>query len=167
MTLTVKAPNIDHLLPDVASLKKMGGLDFIGAVSNTLSRYDMRSPAFNFAAKAKIITPLDKKAMFMYPEEAQGVIFAGIKAIREYEATHQVSQSTREKFILEETKDLLRNMNTDHQAPEYKSYYDSVMAQVGAKMTGIGSLAFTPVVGLAGAHYTVKSARVSFSMQKP
>jgi len=154
VTLTVEVPNVD-------ALKRTDGLSFIGVVSQTLARYDMRAPAFNFAAKSKIITPLDKKTMFFYPEEAQGVIFAGIQAIREYEATGNVSQTTREKFILEETKDIIRNVNTNHETPEFKAFTEKTLADVSAKMTGIGSLAFAPAV-LSGNAYTVKSAKIGF-----
>jgi len=141
-------------VPDVDALKKASGMDFVRVVSNTLSRYDMKTPAFNFAANAKIITPLDKQALFLYPEEAQGVIFSGIKALREFEATGQISQDTREKFIVEETKDLLRNMKTDQQTTEYKDFCERVMGIVARQLTGIGSLALAPI---PSSSYSVKS----------
>lgn len=141
-------------VPDVDALKKASGMDFVRVVSRTLSRYDMKTPAFNFAANARIITPLDKQALFLYPEEAQGVIFSGIKALREYEATGQISQDTREKFIIEETKDLLHNMNTDQQSAEYKAFHEQVMGKVSRQLTGIGSLALVPAILPP---YTVKS----------
>ncbi len=147
----------DAMTPDVTALKAMPPTDFIRTVSAALRRYDLQTPSFNFAANAKLLTTFEKRAMFFYPEEAQGLIGAGMKACREYDATMEISQETREKFIIEDTKDHLRNLDMDQSTLAYKSLCETVMATVTGRMTGIGSFALSP----AAVPYKVKS--VTFS----
>lgn len=137
-------PNAQIL--NVEAMRIMDGYEFCRHVSHALGRYDLRRPGFNLAAKAPVVTPY-QQGLFMYPEEAQGLIFTGIQALKEYEETKDVSRATRERFVIEDTKDRLRNIEADHNSPEYRAMYDQTMAHVAAQMTGVESLVLAPVAG--------------------
>lgn len=148
---------LEAKIPDVDTLKQIEDIEFVAVVCAALGRYDMQAPGFNLAANAKLITPLDQtnRALFVYPEGAQDLIFSGLKALREFDATQKVSLGTREEFILAETKDMLRNVDADRQSEEYRALYENVMSFVSSRMTGIGSLALSP----AAAEYDVSISK--------
>lgn len=139
MTLNAQILNVD-------AMKVVDGYEFCRHVSNTLARYDVRSPGFNMAAGAgNMVTPY-QRGLFMYPEEARELITVSLQALKEYEQTREVSRPTRERFVLEDTKDRLRNVEGDHLSPEYREMYDKTMAFVASRMTGVESLVLAPAV---------------------
>lgn len=132
-------------IPDVESLKKMEDGAFAGVVCTALRRYQMQTPAFNLAARARTARPfVSGHAMLIYPDAVQGLILTSLKALHEYDETGRISPNLREEFIVAETKDLLRTMDADKTSPEYQAHCDSVMQYVSSRLTGIGSLVLTP-----------------------
>jgi hypothetical protein len=148
---------LEAKIPDVDSLKQIADIEFVSVVCAAMGRYDMQAPGFNLAANARLVTPLDptNRALFVYPEGAQDLIFSGLKALHEYDATQKVSLGTREEFILAETKDMLRNLSADKASEEYRALCENVMSFVSSRLTGIGSLVLSP----AAAGYDVKISR--------
>ncbi len=126
----------DKKIPDVDTLKKLGEEDFANAVCTSLRRCDMQAPAFNLAAQAKSIMPEGGRTMLLYPAEGQGLIMAGVKALREYAKTGKISNATREEFILADTRDILRNEDADLR--------DKIMNYISSRLTAIGTLALAP-----------------------
>lgn len=111
-----------------------------------LSRYDIRRPAFNLSANSDKVAP-DKKAFFIYPAEAHALVAASLLVLKELDEDKSVSRSTRERFIVEDTKDKLRSVEGQHSPAEFHALYESTMSDVTSKLTGIESLAFSSASG--------------------
>jgi len=107
-----------------------------------LSRYDIRRSSFNLAANSDRVTP-ENKAFFIYPEEAHAVITASLLVLKELDEASEISRSTRERFVVENTKDQLRGLQGSLSPAEYQALYDRTMNSVTSKLTGMESLAFT------------------------
>lgn len=107
-----------------------------------LTRYDIRRPSFNLAANSDRVTP-GNKAFFIYPEEAHALITASLLVLKELDEESSVSRSTRERFVIENTKDQLRGLQGSQSPAEYQALYDRTMGSVTSKLTGMESLAFS------------------------
>lgn len=131
MTLSVEIPN-------AATMMKMADNDFAASVYQSLSRYDFRNMRFNdVAAKDRPILTPTTDAMYFYPTEAEGLIGAGLRALTEFEKTQTVSPLTRERFIIEETRDVLRNMPASVKATEdYKTLCEQANEHVAKILNG-------------------------------
>lgn len=134
---------LDILLPDVDALKALPDAGFASVACAALARYGLRAPGFNLAAGASAVLPPEGK-MFFYPAEAQGLISASFKALREFARDGGISPATREEFILSDVRDRLRTLDADQSSPEYKAACDKALDQVFSRMTGISSLALAP-----------------------
>jgi len=116
-------------IPDVAVMKTLPGEEFTRAVVMSLAAYDLKTPGFNFLAKANMVTPVDDH-LYFYPPEHQGFIGASLAATREYDETGDVSQPTRDRYIVEYTKDSLRRMDEPKDTEEFKTFSENVVAFV-------------------------------------
>ncbi|HYD18063.1 MAG TPA: hypothetical protein VEF76_06265 [Patescibacteria group bacterium] len=83
----------------------------------------------------------------IYPECAQGLIEVSLQALKEFSQTGEVSRPTRERFLLEDTKDRLRLLQDEMAPTEFRELYERTLGQLSAKFTGMESLAYisTPV----------------------
>ncbi len=116
------------------------GQSFCRHVCAALTRYEVRRAGFNLAANAPSLSP-DNHVFMVYPEHAHGLITTSLKALKEYETDGNVSKPTRERFVLEDTKDRLHSMQGEMGATEYRELHDRTMAHLNAKLTGMESLA--------------------------
>ncbi len=124
---------------DVKSLKEASEAEFAGIITGVLSQYDINTPGFNFLAKANIATPF-KNRFYFFPEETQSFIGVSLKALEEYDETKIISPATRERFIIEYTKDILRNIPEPHD-DRYRAFCEKTMEQVMRELKGVETLA--------------------------
>lgn len=130
------------MLPDTRILDTTAtdGQSFCRHVCAALTRYEVRRAGFNLAANAPSLSP-DNHVFMVYPEHAHSLITTSLKALKEFEADGNVSKPTRERFLLEDTKDRLRSVQGEMGATEYRELHDRTMAHLNAKLTGMESLA--------------------------
>jgi hypothetical protein len=129
-------------IPDVDLLKSLDCAGFARIVCSSLARHGIQKPGFNLAAGT--MTGADDHVLLLYPAEAEGVVGAGLKALREYDAEKRITAASREEFIIADVKDVLGSMDADKTSPQYRALCDNVMGYVASRMTGIGSLALSP-----------------------
>lgn len=116
------------------------GQAFSRHVCAALARYEVRRAGFNLAANAPGLSP-DNPVFMVYPEHAHDLITTSLKALKEFERDGNVSKPTRERFVLEDTKDRLQSVQGEMGATEYRELHDRTMAHLNAKLTGMESLA--------------------------
>lgn len=132
----------NHLLTDTRILDcaQTDGQAFSRHVCAALARYEVRRAGFNLAANAPGLSP-DNHVFMVYPEHAHDLITTSLKALKEFETTGSVSKPTRERFVLEDTKDRLQSVQGEMGATAYRELHDRTMAHLNAKLTGMESLA--------------------------
>lgn len=130
------------MLPDTRILDTTAtdGQSFCRHVCAALARYEVRRAGFNLAANAPSLSP-DNHVFMVYPEHAHSLITTSLKALKEFEADGNVSKPTRERFVLEDTKDRLQSVQGEMGATAYRELHDRTMAHLNAKLTGMESLA--------------------------
>lgn len=127
---------------DLFSVDATDSKEVCKSAAAALGRYDIRRPSFNLAANSDRVTP-ENRAFFIYPEGAHGLVSASMAALQEFQEAGSVSRATRERFVIEDTKDRLQSLQGHMGATEYRELHDRVMGSVNAKMTGMESLIFS------------------------
>lgn len=123
---------------DVSSLKSAPDDVFAQIITSVLNQYDINTPGFNFLAKANVATPF-RDRFYFFPEETQSFIAVSLKALEEYEKTKKIGQPNRERFIIEYSKDILRNLPEPHD-DKYREFCESTMNRVMRELKGVEGL---------------------------
>ena len=127
---------------DLFSVDATDSQDVCKFAAAALGRYDIRRPSFNLAANSERVTP-ENRTFFIYPEGAHGLVSASMAALQEYQESGSVTRATRERFVIEDTKDRLQSLQGHMGATEYRDLHEKVMGRLNAKMTGMESLVFS------------------------
>lgn len=138
-------------IPDAKRLMQLNDPDFAAHSLNALMQYEMHRNKiiFNMAARSPggkpdlIITPLgeDKKQALLYSAEQEAFIAAGLGVKQEFAKTGKVSVPTRERFLVELTKDILRDFQgLPHASGEYQDLCSQVMDHVTSQLGSLASL---------------------------
>lgn len=132
-----KATTKGFVVPDTADSREI--CKFAAAA---LGRHDIHHSQFNFVANSNRLS-IENKSFFVYAEEAHGVVSASMALLQEYDETKSISRSTRERFILEDTKDRLRLIEPEFSPAAFSALYEKTMATVTSRFTGMESLLFS------------------------
>ncbi len=135
----------EDLMARADAAQGKGDKEFAAAVCDALGRHGIHGPQFNLVAGTHV-APSREIAwkMLFFPEAAQNLIFASIRALHEYGRDGKISLTAREDFILADMQDRLRGMEPDYTAEEHQKIHDRVMDHVTSKMTAIATLATAP-----------------------
>lgn len=138
-------------IPDVGRLMAQPDEAFAQLANNVLGQYEMtrNRSAFNMSAykddgtlRQFIITPLNDKSMtLLYTEDEQYLVAAGLRVRSEFEKNKKVGTGARENFLIELTKDVLRNYKgLPHDSEDYQRLSRQVMDHVTSQMPSAASL---------------------------